>query len=96
MSESTDVTMHYVIKHWQIHWLSLDKVLGRIIKQYENLKGYFLKTLPMLPEFKGKSGVSQTERYQRIKNVMASKTALAYMSLIAHVCQGFKEFIFPL
>ena len=84
-SELTDVTMHYVIKHWQTHWLSLHKVLGRIIEQYENLKGYFLKTLPMLPEFKGKSGVSQTEHYQRIKNVLTSKTALAYMSLIARV-----------
>ena len=105
MSELTDVTMHYVIKHWQTHWLSLDKVLGRIIEQYESLKGYFLKTLPMLPEFKEKSGVSQTECYQRIKNVLASKTALAYMSFIAHVRQrifkrylseGFKEFVSPL
>ena len=41
VSESTDVTMHYVIKHFQTNWLSLDKVLGRIIEQYENLKEYF-------------------------------------------------------
>ena len=50
----------------------------------------------MLPELKGKSGVNQTEHYQRIKNVLASKTALAYMLFIVHVCQGFKEFVIPL
>ena len=45
VSELTDVTTHYVIKHCQARWLSLDKVLGRIIEQYENLWEYFLKTL---------------------------------------------------
>ena len=96
VSELTDVTTHYVIKHCQTCWLSLDKVLGRIIEQYENLNEYFLKTLPTLPGFIGKNGVNQTERYQRIKNVWASKTALAYMSFIVHVCQGYKEFVVPL
>ena len=96
VSELTDVTTHYVIKHCQTCWLSLGKVLGRIIEQYENLNEYFLKTLPTLPGFIGKNGVNQTERYQRIKNVWASKTALAYMSFIVHVCQGYKEFAVPL
>ena len=68
----------------------------RIIEQYENLKEYFLKTLPTLPGFKGKNGVNQTERYQRIKNVLTSKTALAYMSFIVHMCQDFKKFVVPL
>ena len=48
----------------------------------------------MLPEFKGKNGASQTERYQRIKNVLASKTPLAYMSFIVHVCQVLKNLLF--
>ena len=84
------MTTHYIIKHCQTRWLILDKVLVRIIKQYENLKEYFLKTLSTLLGFKGKNGVNQTERYQRIKNVLTSKTALAY---IIHVCQDFKEFV---
>ena len=88
--------MHYVIKHCQTCWLSLDKVLVRIIVQYKNLKVYFLKTLPTLPGFKGKNGVNQTERQQRIKNVLTSKTALAYMLFIVHVRQDFKEFVVPL
>ena len=68
----------------------------RIIEQYENLREYFLKALPTLPGFKGKNGVNQTERYQRIKNVLTSKTALAYMSFIVHMCQDFKKFVVPL
>ena len=59
-------------------------------------EGNFFKTLPTLPGFKGKNGVNQTERYQRIKTVLTSKTTLAYMSFIVHVCQGFKEFVVPL
>ena len=96
VSKLTDVTTHYVIKHCQTCWLSLDEVLGKIIEQYGNLKEYYFKTLPTLPGFKGENGVNQTERYQRIKNVLTSKTALAYMSFIVHMCQDFKKFVVPL
>ena len=82
VSDITDVTTHYVINHCQTRRLSLDKVLLWIIKQYKNLKEYFLKTLP--------------EHYQRIKNVLTSKTALAYLLFIVHLCQDFKEFVVPL
>lgn len=94
--ELTDVTAHYVLKHCQTRWLSLDKVLVRIIEQYANLKEYFLNKLPTLPAFKGKNGINQTERYQRIKSVLKSQTTLAYMSFIVHVCKDFKEFVIPL
>ena len=96
VSELTDVTTHYVIKHCQTCWLSLDKGLVRIIEQYKNLKEYFVLTLPTLPGFKRKNGVNQTERYQRIRNVLTSKAALAYMLFIVHVCQDFKDFVLPL
>ena len=56
----------------------------------QRTEGIFFKTVPMLPGFKEKNGVNQTERYQRIRNVLASKTVLTYMSFIVHVCQGFK------
>ena len=82
VSELTDVTTHYVIKHCQTCWLSLGKVLVRIIEQYQDLKEYIRKTLPMLPGFKGKNVVNQTERYQIIMNVLTSKAALPYMSFI--------------
>ena len=64
------------------HFYVMGKVLVRIIEQYQNLKEYILKALPMLPGFKGKNIVNQTERYQIIKNVLTSKAALAYMSFI--------------
>ena len=47
----------------------------------QKTEGIFFKTLPMLPRFKEKNGVNQTERYQRISNVLASKTALTCRSL---------------
>ena len=82
MLELTDVTTHYGIKHCQTCWISLGKVLVRIIEQYQDLKEYIRKTLPMLPGFKGKNVVNQTERYQIIMNVLTSKAALPYMSFI--------------
>ena len=85
LSELTNVTMHYVIKYCETRWLSLDEVLVGIIKQYENLKEYFLKTVHTLAGFNGKNGVNQNECYQRIKNVLTSKTAPAYMLFIVHV-----------
>ena len=96
VSKLTDVTTHYVIKHCQNCWLSLDKVLVKITEQYGNLKEYYLKTLPTLPGFKGENGVNQAERYKRIANVLTSKTALVYMSFIVYMCQDFKEFVVPL
>ena len=60
------------------------------------MKEYFLTKLPTLPGFKEKNGINQTERYKRLKNVLASKTVLAYMLFIVHMCQDFKEFVVPL
>ena len=67
-----------------------------IFERYKHLKEYFLKTPSTLPGFKGKNGINKTERYQRIKNALTSKTALAYILFIVHVCQDFKEFALPL
>ena len=72
------------------------KTLPNPIEQYKNLKEYFLKALSTLPGFKGKNEINQTECYQRIKNILTSKTAFAYMSFIVHVCQDFKEFVVSL
>ena len=67
--------------------------MNSISEQYKNQKVYLLKTLP---GFKGKNGVSETEHCQKIKNVLTSETARAYMLFIVHVHQGFKEFVVPL
>ena len=72
-----EITAHFLLRHCTTRWLSLDRVLVQIIEQYENLKEYFLKTLPKLPGFHVKNGVEQTERYQRIKSNLNNPGALA-------------------
>jgi hypothetical protein len=96
VSSITEVTSHYVLKHCQTRWLSLDRVLVRIFEQFENLKEYFLIKLPTLPGFKGKNGIRETERYQRIKNSLTNPVTKAYMSFVINVAQNFKDFVIPL
>lgn len=92
----TDETTHFVLKHCQTRWLSLDKVLVRIIEQIVNLKAYFLEYLPKQPRFKGKSGVQQTERYQRIRENLTNRFLLPSMSFVVHLADIYKKFIIPL
>ena len=92
----TEITAHSLLRHCTTRWLSSHKVLVRIIEQYENLKEYFLKTLSRLPGFRGKNGVEQTERYQRIKSNLNNPEALAYMSFVLYTAQDFKNFVLPL
>ena len=54
VSSITKITSHFVLKHCQTRWLTLDRVLVRIIEQFGNLKEYFLMKLSTLPGFKGK------------------------------------------
>jgi len=96
VSSITEVTSHYVLKHCQTRWLSLDRVLVRIFEQFENLKEYFLIKLPTLPGFNGKNGIRETERYQRIKNALTNPVTKSYMSFVINVAQNFKDFIIPL
>ena len=92
----TEITAHFLLRHCTARWLSLDKVLVRIIEQYGNLKEHFLKTLPKLPGFRGNNGVEQTERYQRIKSNLNNPGALAYMSFVVYIAQAFKNIVLPL
>ena len=50
VSEITDVTALFMIKHVKTRWLSLEKVLLRIIEQWENLKQYFLNAIKEDPD----------------------------------------------
>ena len=42
MSNFTDVIVHCVIRHCELRWLSIEKVLVRINEQWPNLLQYFL------------------------------------------------------
>ena len=91
----TEITAHFLLIHCVTRWLSLDKVLVRIIEQYENLKEYLLKTLPKLPGFRGNNGVEQTVK-QRIKSNLNNPGAVAYMYFVVYIAQDFKNFVLPL
>ena len=41
VSEITDATVQYVLRHGQTRWLSIEKVLVRIIEEIDNLREYF-------------------------------------------------------
>ena len=90
MSEITDVTVHYLLTHCCTRWLSIDKVLVRIIEQYDNIKEYFLVFLPKKNEFKGSTGVGSTDRYKRIKAVLEDEATIVYMSFVVYISQDFR------
>ena len=96
VSSITDVTSQFVLKHCQSRWLSLDRVLVRIVEQFKNLKEYFLVKLPSLPGFTGKNGIRETDRYQRIRKALTDPKTKIYMSFIINLAQNFKDFILPL
>ena len=96
MSSITDVTSQFVLKHCQSWWLSLDRVLVRIVEQFKNLKEYFLVKLHSLPGFTGKNGIRETNHYQRICKALTDPKTKIYMSFIIDLAQNFKDFILPL
>ena len=95
MSSITDVTVHYLLRHCQTRWLSIERVLVRIIEQFENIRTYFLVELPKLPGFKGK-GIGSTERYKRINSLLNNKDLLPCMTFVVFVSQDFRKFMLPL
>ena len=96
ISAFTEVTSHFVLKHCQTRWLSLDRVLVQIVEQFENLKEFLLVKLPTIPGFKGKNGIRDSERCQRIKKVLTSPVTKANMLFIINIAQNFKDLVIPL
>lgn len=87
----TEVESAIVLRHVSSRWLTLKKVLIRIIGQWENLKEYFLKFLPTQKGFK--KNIETTARYQSIKKYLTSKTSLLYMSFAVYVADMLEEFL---
>ena len=78
-------------KHCTSRWISLDKVLVKLIEQFDNLKEYFLNTLPTLPGFNEKRGIAFTARYKRIREYLTDKLVLILMHLVVSVAQDFQK-----
>ena len=78
----------------------MDHALIRIVEQFENLNEYFIVKLQTLSGFKGKmsgfkgkNGIQNTERYQRIRKALVNSSTKVYTSLVINVAQNFKEFV---
>lgn len=89
----TEIEAEFMIKHVSSRWLSLKKVLNRIIAQWDNLKEYFLKLLPKEKNFA--KDIESTDRYQRIRKCLISETSKLYMSFAVYVADILEEFIIP-
>ena len=89
----TGALTQHLEKHCSSGWVSLDKVLVKLIEQFPNLVEYFLKTLPQLPGFNGKHGISSTARYTRIKTYLTDPKLLILMHFVASVAKDFQKFL---
>ena len=65
--EITGVTAKMVEKDVETQWLSLQKVLLRIMEQWKILPEYFIKKVLTPPDFSGTIGGFSTLRYAHIK-----------------------------
>ena len=96
MGYITDVTVHYLLRHCESRWLSIEKVLVRVIEQFANIRTYFLDELPKKKEFKGEKGIGNTKRYQRIAECLKDSSLQSFMAFVVFVAQDFKKFLVPL
>lgn len=78
----TDIETFQMMRHVSSRWLSLKKVLQRILDQWDNLIEYFLNMLPKMNNF---NDVQKKGRYQRIVNVLKSSTAKIAISFAIYV-----------
>ena len=89
MAKITDVVAEYALKHSTTRWVTLRKVLVRLIEQYDNLKEYFLTFLPTTSSFK--ANVEKSKRYERICESL-NDSALCYLSFVAYFASDFESF----
>ena len=91
MQEFTDVISHFIQKHSSTRWVTLRKVYVKVLGQYQNLREYFLKLLPKTSTFK--SMVRDTERHERIKEVLENEASVSYIAFIAFIANDFEIFL---
>ena len=63
----------------------------RILEQLPKSKAYFLKFLPKTNQY---NELKKTDRYQRIKSVLANPMSEVYLLFCAFATGGFKSFLF--
>ena len=91
METITDVTAQYLLKYCSTLWLCIGKGVVKMHQQY--VHAYFITMLPTLPNFKGKSDVEATARYQRMKKNLNDSFLLPNMAFIVYATQIFQPFV---
>ena len=91
MAKITDVVAEYALKHPTTRWVTLWKVLVRLIEQYDNLKEYFLTFLPATSSFK--ANVEKSKRYERICETLSDDSTFCYLSFVAYFASDFESFL---
>ena len=89
----TGVVVEYTKKFAETHWVSMKYVAVRCLKQWSNLKEYFLKFLPKQKNFKGE--IENIARYTHLRTCFADPTMEAYVAFVAFVVQDFEAFLLP-
>lgn len=90
IQDTTDVVAMYAKKHSSTRWLSMKYVCLRVLEQLPNLKEYFLKFLPKSKQY---NELKKTERYQRIRSVLANPISEVYLSFCAFSSEDFESFL---
>ena len=93
MESITEVTSKFMLKYCSTRWLYIGKVAVRVLEQFENLREYFLVSLPKTKGFNYQKGVGNTERYQRIKSVLENKLVPAALAFIVYITNLYSPFV---
>ena len=91
ISEVTNIVAEYALKHNTTRWVTLRRVLVRLIEHYQNLKQCFLVFLPSTSTFK--STIQGTARYTRIKKALEDESTLQYLSFVAFFATDSEMFL---
>ena len=96
VQEETENLTRMMSRHVLTRWISIQNVLIKLLDQFQNLKTYFLQTLPSEKGFNYKNGVGNSDRYKSIKKALTNKKLQAIMAAVAYIAQDFKAFVVPL
>lgn len=88
----TELEAQQMLRHVSSRWLSLKKVLARILQQFVNLQQYFLQFLPKEKNFDRE--IKNTERYIAIaKALKAGDETKLYMAFATYLAGILEEFL---
>ena len=72
VTEITSTLSSHLEKHCTSRWVSLVKILVKLVEQIDSLKLYFLNTLPILPSqdsMERERGIASTAWYKQIREL---------------------------